>query len=483
MGEEWLEGHAGHGHDEEGNCIMSPDDDSDAEEDEDFEGEDRDGEEEEEGSEGDDDSAETEEGSEDEDFDDEASDASDGSESSVSDINTPHCRGAHLALLFLQTFLRTMSSSWSGLDIYRLDKFYSLLRKTLAEVFKYMKKRDWHLGIVRQFNDVLVDEVLLRIPNGMRFHFIDIAIEELSKVDCDIDTAAFISIIEPYMALAQVEDDKVVREKVLENIFLRFLTKYSNVCDSPAEDDIYNTETEKPCFENVVVADVAEWIFDAAKDESTRDNCRKGLYEMNKSYLKRIKKREGGGARLASDMYTNKDVEEAPEELLETSMEIDEETRLAAVKEMSESSAKKAKKEKKSKKLAEEAAAAAAAAAEKEKEEEEVERPSAKKQKKSQQAEPVVTSEKKKRRPSVDITEMNNSDDDYKSPTNEVNKDRRLSWGVNKSKSYKKSITDLKSKELILSPPPKTGVLKSPRYSSAGKGVGSNKKKRPSPFE
>ena len=68
------------------------------------------------------------------------------------------------------------------------------------------------------------------------------AIEELAKVDTTIDTPKFISIIEPYMALAQVEEDKVVREKVLENVFLRFLTKYSNVSDAVDEDDIYNDE-------------------------------------------------------------------------------------------------------------------------------------------------------------------------------------------------------------------------------------------------
>jgi len=88
-----------------------------------------------------------------------------------------------------------------------------------------MAKRSWHLGIVRQFNDVLVDEVLMKLPNGMRFHFIDTALDELIKVDAAIDTVVFSSVIEPYMALAQVEEDRLVREKVLENIFGKFLNK------------------------------------------------------------------------------------------------------------------------------------------------------------------------------------------------------------------------------------------------------------------
>jgi hypothetical protein len=93
---------------------------------------------------------------------------------------------------------------------------------------------------------------------------------------------------------------------------------------------------------------------------------------------------------------------------------------------------------------------------------------------------------KKKRRPSVDITEMANSDDDLKSPSRSTrqgppNQSRRLSWGKNKAKAFKKSMADLKTSSPILSPPPK-GVLKTPKYtpskSGGGKSGGGGKGKK-----
>jgi len=192
--------HHGHDHDEEGNCIMEEEGSGEESE-----------EESEEDSAGGDGDASTEEESAEEESGSEEGDAKDD-DGELDDLHQPHCRGAHLSLLFLQCALRTLSSEWARLDIYRLDKFYDLIRLTISETFKYMSKRSWHMGIVRQFNDVIVDEVLLKLPNGMRYHFTEVALEELVKVDNTISTDAFICIVEPYMALAQVEDDKQVRE-------------------------------------------------------------------------------------------------------------------------------------------------------------------------------------------------------------------------------------------------------------------------------
>ena len=99
-----------------------------------------------------------------------------------SPYHTPHCAGVHLSTIFLATFFRTINREWEGIDQYRLDKIYSLVRKVLSEMYKYMEKRNFHEGIIHQFNDVLIDEVLEKTPNGMRFHVIDIALDELAKV-------------------------------------------------------------------------------------------------------------------------------------------------------------------------------------------------------------------------------------------------------------------------------------------------------------
>jgi len=73
---------------------------------------------------------------------------------------------------------------------------------------------------------------------------------------------------------------------------MKFLVQYSVVADEKEDDIMGDDEEEVGVFENVDVQDVAEWIFEVAKDEGTRDSCRKGLYDVNKSFLKRLKKRK-----------------------------------------------------------------------------------------------------------------------------------------------------------------------------------------------
>ena len=46
-----------------------------------------------------------------------------------------------------------------------------------------MAKRHWNLGIIRLFNDVLYEEALSQTPNGLRYHLIDICVDELAKVN------------------------------------------------------------------------------------------------------------------------------------------------------------------------------------------------------------------------------------------------------------------------------------------------------------
>ena len=45
-----------------------------------------------------------------------------------------HCRGAHLAALFVKAFFRTVQREWGKMDKHRVDKFYTLVRLMYHEV-------------------------------------------------------------------------------------------------------------------------------------------------------------------------------------------------------------------------------------------------------------------------------------------------------------------------------------------------------------
>jgi hypothetical protein len=211
-------------------------------------------------------------------------------ENEVEDSEVPHCRGAHLVSLFIRTFFRTVRREWGRMDKYRIDKFYTLARMYMHEIFLYMAKRHWNIGIIRLFNDAMFDEVLSQKPNGLRYHLIDVALDELAKVNAKapmpLTEATFLDAMEPYFAMCQTGagGDDSVQGRVVENILEKFLNKYSFVSETDSE------ESNDLIFDEVHVGTVAKFIFELASDPETKDQYRKSLYDMHKAYMRRLKK-------------------------------------------------------------------------------------------------------------------------------------------------------------------------------------------------
>ena len=211
----------------------------------------------------------------------------------IDDALQKHCRGAHLASLYVRTFFRTMRREWGNADKHRIDKFYTAMRLVLAEVYKYMAKRHWNLGIIRLFNDTLFEEVLSQVPNGLRYHLIDITIAELAKANRDAELplteATFLDCLEPHFALAQSAEDKIVQKRIVDNVLTKFLMEFSVVSDNAVEaDDDDSSEAGELIFREVHVGSVAKLIFEMASDGETDDRYRAGLYELHKMYQRRI---------------------------------------------------------------------------------------------------------------------------------------------------------------------------------------------------
>jgi hypothetical protein len=221
------------------------------------------------------------------------------------DVEMRHCRGAHLASLFVRTLFRTIRREWGHMDKYRVDKFYTLMRLMVREVFRYMAMRHWNIGIVRLFNDALFEEVLSQTPNGLRFHLIDVALDELAKVNANtpmpLTEATFLDCLEPYFGLVQTgAGDHLVQQRVVENILMKFLREYSVVSERALHRKVIggnNNSTDNRLDENdtslvmdqVHVGTVAEFIFHVASDGATRDTYRPGLYDLHKTFIRRIK--------------------------------------------------------------------------------------------------------------------------------------------------------------------------------------------------
>ena len=88
-------------------------------------------------------------------------------------------------LPFLRAFWQTMQREWTNIDVLRMEKFLLLVRRYLGASLKVLREGMWEEALVREHLDLL-EEVPLevenpRIPNGMRFHVIDIYVDELER--------------------------------------------------------------------------------------------------------------------------------------------------------------------------------------------------------------------------------------------------------------------------------------------------------------
>lgn len=125
---------------------------------------------------------------------------------------------------FLRAFWQTMEREWTNIDVLRMEKFLLLTRRYLGATFKVLSNAKWENGILQQ-HIALLEEIPcnvddMKIPNGMRFHVIDIYIDELERVgalsDETMAEVPFDELLEPLRKLASSSPTKTVRLKSKE---------------------------------------------------------------------------------------------------------------------------------------------------------------------------------------------------------------------------------------------------------------------------
>ncbi|PNJ11354.1 RRP1 isoform 6, partial [Pongo abelii] len=125
--------------------------------------------------------------------------------------------------LFLQAFWQTMNREWTGIDRLRLDKFYMLMRMVLNESLKVLKMQGWEERQIEELLELLVTEILhpsSQAPHGVKSHFIEIFLEELTKVGAEELTAdQNLKFIDPFCRIAARTKDSLVLNSITRGIF------------------------------------------------------------------------------------------------------------------------------------------------------------------------------------------------------------------------------------------------------------------------
>uniref|UniRef100_A0A4W3JV51 Ribosomal RNA processing 1 n=1 Tax=Callorhinchus milii TaxID=7868 RepID=A0A4W3JV51_CALMI len=126
--------------------------------------------------------------------------------------------------LFMETFCQTMNREWNGIDRLRLDKFYTLIRQVLRQFLQEVRSSGWEDSLVSRFLDCLTAEVLNpagnSAPNGVRYHFIDIYLEELATVGAqELSAEQNLKFIDPFCCIAAKTKDRVLLHSITHGIF------------------------------------------------------------------------------------------------------------------------------------------------------------------------------------------------------------------------------------------------------------------------
>jgi ribosomal RNA-processing protein 1 len=122
---------------------------------------------------------------------------------------------------FLEAFWRTMGREWGGIEALRMDKYLYLVRQYVNAEWTSLAGRNWSgeelEGYMKVLAEIPLSAVDVKIPNGLRYHVLDIYLDELEKVAGDkADELPLDKLLEPVQKLAKESKVKSVRNAAKE---------------------------------------------------------------------------------------------------------------------------------------------------------------------------------------------------------------------------------------------------------------------------
>jgi ribosomal RNA-processing protein 1 len=137
-----------------------------------------------------------------------------------------------------------MAREWTNIDVLRMEKFLLLVRRYIGAMFELMEGSGWEEGCVQELLGVL-EEVPLeagdaRLPNGMRYHVIDVYVDELERVGAlkhGVEGVPLEELLELLRKLGRDSPTKAVRQKCKEALEDERLPGNEKVVKEKEEDE------------------------------------------------------------------------------------------------------------------------------------------------------------------------------------------------------------------------------------------------------
>lgn len=160
-------------------------------------------------------------------------------------------KGQQNVIGWFDAFWFTISREWGGIDALRMDKFLFMVRCFLARLFEICVLQSWKGEVVEGLIEGLESCPLSprdgKVPDGLRYHVIDIYVDELDKADVKRE----ILLDEALASLKNLEEktlSKVVRKRVKEALEDERIGDWKGEGAQQKDDDAAMAESEEDDF-------------------------------------------------------------------------------------------------------------------------------------------------------------------------------------------------------------------------------------------
>ncbi|XP_044260629.1 ribosomal RNA processing protein 1 homolog [Tribolium madens] len=136
------------------------------------------------------------------------------------------------AVLFYKCGMTILMNEWFGIDQLRLDKFLMFVRRLLRQAFFILKNQNWGRDSAHKFSETLSETILdpqRQKPMGLLMHFVEIYLEELSKVsEGNLPPQLMTELLAPFIRQLAFSDDPRIIDHIRKHIFV-YLIRQSDL--------------------------------------------------------------------------------------------------------------------------------------------------------------------------------------------------------------------------------------------------------------
>ena len=194
-----------------------------------------------------------------------------------------------LWLLFFKIFFRILFREWDKLDQYRVNKFYTLIRMIVKDSIVKLSSARWPNKTLNNYLQIIEQEILVKKPNGIRFHLADIYLSEIANAtNGQISTIHFMKLLSPFFISLSNTDDIIFHERIIKKIFKYYLITFARENNNQNKNllEKSNIKSTDIYFLNVDTTAIQASIFAIASDPNTRDGYRHQIYALHKEFQK-----------------------------------------------------------------------------------------------------------------------------------------------------------------------------------------------------